>query len=433
MHSFFVVRQLRKYNLLKEMKIKHWLKTYGLGFFSDKIAKDAPKFGFMGVFLSLLLSFLFILFGYYGADVAPFSTHFGNAGRYKEFIHSAFENRVELTIENGTGTSGKIINTYTNEEDAAVYKKNGYNLIVDTRPSDTLIEFEQVAIRNDNIENKIAYEEYLSLDKQEQKEYKLAVGFSGKLLEITPEMTEKHTAYMEQVSDQTLAKYNKDGAEAYKKLKENKANYSEESYAKELYYLYVRYYYSNVGSVYGSAKAPVLRDYYYANYITKGNAYYFYVFDDMCAGSFETDNGVPIVFGGFFRNCANGKVTDIDAFITDTYYDTAGNTFVSYFVSTMSQLPVLIFIPLILGLLTLGIGKAVKEDSTKGFAGCYKIVNVFAWVSALITSLVMFICGFIVSARILFNFIPVIFGGVLLIRIAIFFTVSVIKNRNQLA
>jgi len=415
------------------MKLTQWLKTYGLGFFSDKFAKDAPKFGFTGVFLSLVLAFLFVLFGYYGSDVAPFSAHYNHAESYREFIHEAFDNAVDLTIENGTGVSGTIINTYTNDADAAAYKKNGYNLIVDTRPSDTLIEFELIAIRGENSETKLSYEEYLALDGQTKKEYQLAVGFSGKLLEITPEMTDNHTAYLEQISNESSPKYNKDGAEAFRKLKENQASYSEEEYAKELYYLYVKYYYTGVGSVYGSAKAPVLRDYYYANYITKGNAHYFYVFDDMCAGSFETDNGVPVVFGGYFRKCADGKVTDFDSLITDTYYDTAGNTFVSYFVGTMSQLPLLILIPLILGLFMWGIGKAVTDGWEKGFSGCYKIVNVFVWGSALITALVLFIGGFITSARILYQFIPVLFGGVLLIRTAIFCTVSTVKNRKQLA
>lgn len=413
------------------MKIKQWLKTYGLGFFSDKIANEAPKFGFTGVFLSLFLAFVFILFGYYGAEIAPFSTHYNNAESYKEFIHSAFDSRVDLAIEDGKGTSGKIINTYTNDTDAA-YKKNGYNLIVDTRPSDVLIEFEQVAINDGNSENKISYEEYLALDNQTQKEYKLAVGFSDKLLEITPEMAAKHTAFLEEMGVESSEKYDKQGAEEYTELKECKGGYSEEEYAKELYYLYVRYYFTNVGSVYSSAKAPVLRDYYYANYITKGNAYYFYVFDDMCAGSFQTDNGVPVVFGGFLSKCADGKVTDIDALITDTYYDTAGNTFISYFVSMMSQLPLLIFIPLILGFLMWSIGKAVGGWE-KSFAGCYKIVNVFVWVSALFTSFVVFIFGFVASARILYNFIPVIFGGALLIRAAIYCTVSTVKNRIELA
>jgi len=414
------------------MKIKEWLKTYGLGFFSDKIAKDAPKFGFAGVFLSLLLSFLFVLFGYYGADVAPFSTHYDNAESYKEFIHSAFDNEVELTIENHTGKSGKIINTYTNEEDGK-YKKNGYNLIIDTRPSDTLIEFEQVAIRGGNGENKISYEDYLELGDNAQKDYKLAVGFTDKLLEITPEMTEKYTAYLEQASDGSSAKYDKKCAEDYKKLKDSKANYSEENYAKELYYLYVKYYYSGVSSVYSNAKAPVLRDYYYANYVTKGNAYYFYVFDDMCAGSFETDSGVPVVFGGYFRKCADGKVTDIDKLITDIYYATAGNMFASYFASAMSQLPFIIFIPLVFGLLIWGIGKAVKDGWEKSFAGCYKTVSVFVWISALITALVLLIGGYITSARLLYKFIPVIFGGILLIRTAIYCTVSAVKNRKPLA
>lgn len=413
------------------MKIKQWFKTYCLGFFSDKIAQDAPKFGFGCVILSLVLSFLFILFGYYGADVVPFSTHYNKAESYKEFIHSAFDNGIELTIENHLGTSEKVINTYTNEEDAT-YKKNGYNLIVDTRPSDTLIEFEQVALRDGNSENKISYEEYLELDKQTQKEYKLAVGFSDKLLEITPEMTETHTVFLEKTSDENLNDYDKTCAEDYKYLKENKSNYGEEEYAKELYYLYVKYYYTGVESTLSRAKAPVLRDYYYANFVVADNAYYLYVFDDMCAGSFETDSGVPVVFGGYFKKCADGKVTDIDAFIREIYYDTTSYTFISYFASTVSQLFTLVLAPLIITLLAWGIGKAVKNGWEKSFAGCYKIINVFVWVTVLITALILFIGGFITSARLMYKFIPVIFGGILLIRTVIYCTVSAAKNRKEL-
>lgn len=410
--------------------MKRWIKFFGLSFFSDDIAKDAPKFGFVSVFLALFLSFLFIMFGFFGSDVVPFGTHFGNAAQYKEFIQAAFDSGVDLTIENGRGVGGKHVNTYTDEEDAAAYKKNGYHLIVDTRPSDTLIEFEEVAVKG---ENKISYEDYLALDGQAKKEYQLAVGFTGELLELTADDTQKHIAYLEEISKETSDRYNRDGAEDYLRLKEDRDKYDGGEYAKELYYLYVKYYYTNVGSVYGGAKAPVLRDYYYTNYITKGNAYYFYVFDELCAGSFETDGGIPVVFGGYFNKCADGKVTDIGGLIVETYYATAGSTFVSYFVSAMSQLPVLIFVPLVLGALMWLAGKAVRDGWEKSFAGCYKTVGVFVWVSALVTALIVFIGGYFTSARLMYSVIPLIFGGVLLIRTVIFCTVTTVKNRKQLA
>lgn len=413
--------------------MKRWIKFFGLSFFSDDIAKSAPKFGFVSVFLAVFLSFLFIMFGFYASDVIPFGTHYRNAESYREFIRAAFDNGIGLTIENGKGISGTIVNTYKEEADAAAYGKNGYNLIVDTRPSDTLIEFEEAAFKGDDGENKISYEEYLALDSQAQKEYQLAVGFTGELLEITSDDTQMHIAYLEEISKETSGKYNQDGAEDYLQLKENRANYSDEEYGKELYYLYVKYYYTNVGSIYGGAKAPVLRDYYYSNYITKGNAYYFYVFDDICAGSFETDNKIPIVFGGYFNKCTDGKVTDIDELIVGTFYDTVGNTFVSYFVSAMSQLPVLIFIPLILGCVMWLVGKAVQSGLEQSFAGCYKTVSSFVWASALLTALIVFIGGFFTSARLMYNVIPIIFGGVLLIRTIIFCIVITVKNRKQLA
>ena len=56
----------------------------------------------------------------------------------------------------------------------------------------------------------------------------------------------------------------------------------------------------------------------------------------------------------------------------------------------------------------------------------------FAWVTALITALILFIGGFITSARLMYKFIPVIFGGILLIRTAIYCTVSAVKNRKEL-
>ena len=392
--------------------MKNRIKFFGLSFFSDKIASEAAKRSFATVFIGLLLSFVFFLFGYYGADVAPFATHYNNAGSYKEFIQAAFDNGVDVTVINHKCTSGKVINTYSNEEDVA-YKKNGYNLIVDTRPSDTLIEFEQVAIKG---ESEIAYGEWIKLSDTEKQGYRLVTRYTDRELELSEEELKSYKQFLN--SDETLKKELDalDGAA--------------DDYGRQVYYLYVKNYYTKATSVYSGAKAPVLRDYYYANYIASGKAYYFYVFDDMCAGSFKTDNGVPVVFGGYFVKCADGKLNDIHGFIKDTYYDTAGYTFTSYFVSAVSQLPMLVIIPILLGAVMWLAGKAVKDGWEKSFAGCYKTVCSFVWFSAFVAALVTFICGWFVAARVIHPYMIFIFAGLLLVRTAVYCVVSAVKNKS---
>lgn len=415
-------------HLMEKTKFVNWIKFFGLGFFSHKKASEAPTYGFTCAFVSIALSFLFVMFGYYGASVAPFSTHYDNASGYRAFIDSAFDG-IELSIENGVGKSDRQINTYTSDADKAAYALNGYDLIVDTRPSDTLVAFECVAIKGDE---KLGYEEYLELSSAKRSDYKLAVECSSaEALVITDEDVEKYEAYFASVSDEAAEKYNKSAVESYAELI-RKASMAAEEYRKELYFLYVQNYYPKVRSVYEGAKAPVLRDYYYANYINKDTAYYLFVLDDMIAGSFETDKGVPMVFGGYFDNSANGAVTDIHSLIKQTYYDTASYTFVSYFVSAMMQLPTIVFIPLILAFVMWGANKLIKRGTEQRFGGCYKTVAAFVWVSALLSSLAVFIGGFLTAARTMYKFFPLIFGLILLIRAIVHNVIMVVKTNSEL-
>lgn len=396
------------------IQMKEWLKIFGLSFFSDKIASRSAKRGFVIVFVSLFLSFLFFMFGYFGADIVPFSYHFEHAGDYGEFIRNAFEDGgIDLVIENKSAKSQKKVNSYTSDKE---YIKNGYNLIVDTRPSDMLIEFTQVAVKGDT---RISYEEYRGLSDSEKEGYVLTLCCTDKELEITREDVGAYEAFLEE--DETAKS-------DYENLDKNSDDYS-----RELYYLYVKYYYGPVNSVLSGARVPVLRDYYYREYVISDNAYYFYVFDNMCAGSFKTDGGIPVVFGGYFDKCSDGAVSDIGGLIKEVYYDTAGQLSISYFVSTMSQLPMLIFIPMIIGLIMWGAGKIKKDCWEKTFGGCYKIVNSFVWVSAFVTALVTFICGWFAAARVMYPLMPVIFGGLLLARTLIYCITSSVKSAKELA
>ena len=395
------------------MRFKEWLKCFGLSFFSDKQASFAPKFGFIIVVLNIAFAFVFFMCGYYAADVVPFSAHYDAASSYREFIDNAFQaNTIELRIENGTAVCNKKINSYNSDE---AYKKNGYNLIVDTRPSDMLIEFTQVGVKG---ETEISYEEYRLLDDTQKKEYKVETLYTDARFEFTDEAVETYENFL---STDEKAK------SQYEELDK-----SADDYKERLYYLYVKHYYVSATSMLRGSKAPVLRDYYYKNYISDGNAYYLYVFDDMIAGSFKTDGNIPIVFGGYFKTCQDGLITDMHGLIKDVYYSTVGYTSSSYFLSSMSLLPMIILIPLILSLIMWGIGKAVKHGWEKTYGGCLKIIYSSVWGSALLTAIVIFALGWAVSARLLYLLIPVIFGGVLLVRIIVYCAVSAVKNSKRI-
>ena len=359
------------------------------------------------------------------ADTVPFAVHYENALQYKEFVNDAFPDGV--TIVNNRASFERRVNTYTDGGDSAEYSKNGYNLIVDTRPSDMLIQFEQTAVKGGNI---IDYESYLALTESQKSEYKLETRYTDEELIITAELTRKITAYFNGVSLEGSDGYNANASAAYAKLTADRDKYSDAEYGKELYYLYVEFYYTSVSSVLYGERAPVLRDYYYRNYIAANKAYYLFMFDEMCAGSFKTDGGLPVVFGGYFNKCADGTVEDAGGLIKQVFYDTAGYTFSSYFMSTVFQLPFLIFIPLILSLLLWCAGKIVKNGWNKTFSGCFKTVNGFIWVSGLLTALITFVLGFFVSAKAVYSYMSLIFGLLILIRTVIFCVTSVIKNRK---
>ena len=232
-----------------------WLKVFGLGFFNDRLAAKAAKYGFVSIVLTIVLSFVFFMFGFVAADVVPFSTHYNNAEEFREFIDNAFSD-TQLKIDNGLAKSEKIINTYTGDSDKENYARNGYNLIIDTRASDTLIEFSQVGVKGSA---EISYEEYIALSAKEKESYRLEVRYTDRELSLTNERVAGFESYLDKISAEGTDGYNAEAATAYRELKGK--NLPQDSYGKEVYYLFVKYYYSEIEFVLMSAKAPVLCDY----------------------------------------------------------------------------------------------------------------------------------------------------------------------------
>lgn len=406
-----------------------WLKVFGLSFFNDKLAAKSAKYGFVSVVLTIALSFVFFMFGFMAADTVPFSAHYDNSAEYKQFVHNAFSSEeLEVEIKDGIASGSKTVNTYTNAGDKEKYSLNGYNFIADTRPFDTLIEFSQIAVKGDT---EISYAEYLKLSDKEKENYRLEFRYTDKPLELNEAKTEMHESYLSEISKEGGDSYDKQAAEEYKKVKES--NLTQTEYAKEIYFLYVKYYYGGFESALMGAKAPVLCDYYYLNYILGKNESYLYLFDDICIGSFKTDKGIPAMFAGYYKGCKEGTLSagTADRFIKDVFYKSVNYSMSSYFTGGMQLSPAYILTPVIVGFLLFLINKALKSKSGRKFLECYKTVNSFAWFSAFLTAAITFALGFFVFARKLYLFMPLIFAVILVLRTAVFLITRRLKERAE--
>lgn len=408
--------------------MKDWFKVFGSSFFSDKNAEKAAQYGFSSVVLAILLSFAFFMFGFMAADVVPFSTHYENAAGYKEFVRNAFsDDGIHIEISGDKAICDKKVNTYTDETDKDKYSSGGYDLIIDTRDSDLLTECYQVAVKDGD---EIDYAEYIKLSSKEKEKYTVKTIYTDKELELTPEKTAEHESYLDRISTEGSDPFDSEAAAAYKALKEK--DLPQEDYRKEVYYLYVEYYFTNIESVLMSAKAPVLCDYYYLDYVLNGKENYLYFFDDICIGSFKTDNNIPSSFVGYYKGCANGKITVDSAgnIIKDVFYGSVGYSVSSYFTSAIQMAPGYILIPVLIGLILFLVCKASKKRFGQRFSDCYKIVNSFVWIAALLTGLLTFVLAFFVFARKLYLFMPLIFAVILIVRTVVFYITRNIEERE---
>lgn len=411
------------------MGVVEWLKFYFLGFFSEKQAKKSHRTGALSIILSAVLAFLLFFVGFYAADIVPFSTHYENAAKYRRFAESAFENgKTPVKINVEKAVYPVKINTYTSEADKEKYCSDGYNLIVDTRPSDTLIRFTQYAIKG---EEEIGYEAYIALGEEDKKQYSLRIRYLDEELVLTAEDTERHIGFFEQASAEEGEKFNKSAAEDYKKLNGDRQNMNDEEYAEQLYYLFIKYYYVGAGSLLKGAKAPVLCDYYYVNYLIGGKSDYLYIFDTLCTGSFTSDRGVPVAFGGYYDGQPDGEVTDINGFIKQIFYASAGAAVASYFYTAIMQIPFILIIPIVLALFLWLIGKATKVKNNQSFTNYYKISNCFVLFSAIFTAVITFVCGFFFSARSVAKFMPLIFGIILMVRALVSFAIDFAASKRS--
>lgn len=419
--------------------MKKWLKFFFLSFFSHDISKDAKKREYTNAFLGFVLALVFIWVGFVGGDMLPFGTHYSNSPDFMASVHSVFANtdlnkRIDAEIYNGVlkvkkdgvnYAEGLLINTFESSTDKEIYSVNGYNVVVDMRPADMLAEVEAYCVSNDGKNTVISYEEYLELNEAPRLNFDFKLRYTGNALELSDEAVEGYREYVDGISSE-----NKNATEKLvNDFAENKITKYE--YNKGIYELYFINYYPEITAYESTSKVPLLRNYYYHQYITQGAQKYLFVFDDYMVASFETKDGIDVSFYGFYSDLENGSlIVDgamqteanalADRFIKDSFKALGILNLYLYFMNVLSFVPFIALMLLVVTLLAYSLLKLRSIKSINSFGAMLKIVGSFQWFSGAISAVITVIISFFVG-RSMMNTLPlVLFFVTLAIRSIVF-------------
>lgn len=419
--------------------MKKWFEFFGLSFFSDRISKGAAKRGYANVLLGLILALVFIWAGFVGGDMLPFSAHYNNSADFKETVRSLLANtdadkRIIVETEKGAlkarrqgdeYTESLIVNTFENENDRQNYSSNGYNVVVDSRPADALAEVEAYCISNDGQNLEIAYEEYLSLSAVARLNFDFKLKYTGDELVLTDEMLDSYKAHLDTLSDEIKLEAEKISSE----LAEGKITKNE--YNRSIYKLYFTNYYPSIDNYESSSEVPLLRNYYYHQYISTGIDKYLFIFDDYMAGSFKTDSGIDFSFYGFYSELENGTLiaeganqteanAKADSFVKNSFGSIVFLSLYAYALNVFSFIPFIALMPMVVTLLAYSILKLRGVESITSLGGVFKIIGSYIWFSGVVSAILSVIIAFFVPRNLITALPLVIFFVTLAVRSIIF-------------
>ncbi len=419
--------------------MKKWIKFFFLSFFSHKLSKEGAKRGYTNFVLGLILAFVFLWAGFVGGDMLPFGAHYDHSSDFQATVRAVLanpdmdkrisveiqENLVKIKNYDGEYTETLFVNTFENDTDRQNYSVNGYNVIIDSRPADTLAEVEAYCVSNDGQNLIIPYEEYLSLSDVAKLNFDFKLKYTGKALELNDALVENYRAYVDGLSSENkLATENLE-----KDLAEGKITKSE--YNRSVYQLYFTNYYPEITAYENTSKVPLLRNYYYHQYIKEGIHKYLFIFDDYMAGSFETDSGINHSFYGFYSDVEDGVLIaegvgheeaneKADSFIKESYGSIAPLSMYAYAMNTFTLIPFIALMPMVVALLAYSILKLRGIESITAFGAVFKIIGSYVWFSSLISAVLTVIIAFFVQRNIIAALPLVLFFITLAIRSVVF-------------
>lgn len=387
-------------------------------FFSDKIAKQAPRRGVGSILIVAILAVVFSVLGIIAAYTLTFNANYGNTSALVETVERAFSaDGATVEIKDGVLYSDRIVDTVASDEDRQKYSR-GYDIVIDTRAVDTLDDFSAYCVSKSGKE--ISYEEYIELDRDAKTLYSFAIRYSGKERVIDDEWVAKCESYLDGATDEATVK-------AYADVKKK----SDDEYASAVYDLYVRTYYPSLTAYENDGGAPKTRNYYYHNYFRREKI--IFVFCDSMIGSFVTDFGAKNSLYGYYGGLKDGVVgssaADVKQFVCGCAAGAQAVNVYSAIMGFFSVAPFIILAVVAVSVMLFCLNKLMKLDELK-FGAAAKTVCAFVTVAALIAALATFALGFFVSQSLLAWLDGVVLFAVLVIRIAVMLGRSFVEHKR---
>lgn len=418
--------------------MKKWVRFFCHSFFSHKAAKEGTRRGYTNVFLGFVLALAFLWAGFVGAEMLPFGIHYNHSPSFRATVQAVLANvdtskRIVAKIENGNLKVKKhggeydqalFINTFENDVDKQNYSINGCNVVVDSRPADTLAEIEAYCVSNDGKGTVISYQEYLTLSNVAKLNFDFKLKYTGNALELTDEAVTGYREYVDGLSDENK------GITAALANDLSQSKITKHEYDRSIYELYFANYYPEITAYESTSKVPLLRN-YYQQYVKENAHNYLFIFDDYMMGAFETKGGVDVLFYGFYSNLADGvlitegagqKEAEAQAcdFIKDAFRANGFLNAYAYFVNIVSLIPYIALMLLVAALLSYSLLRLRGVESIASLGAMFKIVGSFVWISGALSALFAVMAGFFVKRGWITALALVLFFAVLVTRSILF-------------
>ena len=431
--------------------MKKWIKFFFLSFFSHKLSKESSKRGYSSTFLSFVLALTFLWVAFVGGDMLPFATHYNNSTDIRATLHEVFANddlnkRISAEIRNGVlkiakygeeYTEDLLVNTLHFGADKEEYSVNGYDIVVDSRSANALAQIEAYCVSNDGKNTEISYEEYLTLSEVARLNFDFKLRYTGNELELNDTMVEGYQKYLHDLGGDAKTMSERSALD----LAEGVITRSE--YNRAIYELYFENYYPEISSYESTSKVPLLRNYYYHNYISKGLDNYLFIFDDYMTGSFETENGISVSFYGFYTGIEDGVIVPKDAtsteadaliaeFVKDSYDAIGFLNGYAYLLNIFGLIPFIALMLMVATLLTFSLLKLKGVDSISSLGAMLKIIGSYTWFSGAVATIVTLIVAFFVDRNMINAVSIVLFFITLMIRSIIFAIKEIALYTKQL-
>lgn len=386
-------------------------------FFSNGCARaNAPR-GMGGVFLGFLLALVVIVLSLFGGYSAAFGSMYEKSEGFKQTVREVFAGIGGVSVASDRARTDKIINTFDIEDDE-IYMRHGIRVIVDTRPFQTTYgKFTPYYSDKSDVNNKdkrITAEQYAALDDDLKSNY--VFGIERLHEAVDPEYhIDEYEAYFDGLDDK---------GKDYAALQEKRKDMSDRAYAEELYVLYVKSLYPEIGKFDEYGKAPTLRSYYLTRMQEVENDKFFIIFDSGVFGNFVTDGGVPVGFSGVFSSL-NGKIYDgsaahADMFIADAFSAAWSYTLNAYIMNGLSLVLFLVVTLLAISLIYFVVSSLLRFGCGQKFGECITVVGSFFFISSVIAGATIIGLSFALSREVMFNIAVPLFAAVVIVRTAVF-------------